>query len=483
VQMIAEKGFEAYLIGGCTRDLIIGRKPKDWDITTNARPDQIIEIFPKTFYENTYGTVGVVNENGEDPSTKIVEVTPYRLEASYSDKRRPDSIEFSEKLEDDLKRRDFTINAIAIQLRTKKNDAWACEVVDLFGGIKDLKNGLVKTVGDPRERFFEDALRVLRAIRIAVELDFEIETETEKAIAEYATHLTHVSTERLRDEFTRILMSDKPSKGIKMARNMGILKFIAPELEAGIGIKQNQAHLYDVWEHLLRTVDHAAKKTWSLDIRLAALLHDISKPATRVWSDEKKDWTFYGHEVVGAKVAKDLLTRLKYPKETIDKVIKLVRWHMFFSDTEQISLSAVRRMIRNVGPENVWDLMNVRICDRVGIGRPKEDPYRLRKYKSMVEEALRDPISVGMLKIDGKKIMELTQEPPGPKVGHILHALLEEVLEDPTKNSVEYLNSRVQELSKLETSELKRLGESGKERKDTEDEKKLDEIRKKYWVR
>ena len=215
-------------------------------------------------------------------------------------------------------------------------------------------------------------------------------------------------------------------------KKLGILKYVIPELEEGIGCAQNQAHSFDVFEHLLRSLQHAADKEWSLDVRLAGLLHDVGKPATRQWSDEKKDWTFYGHDVVSARMAKKILTKLKFPKETIEKVTTLVRSHMFFSDPDVITLSAVRRLIARVGQENITELVNLRVCDRIGTGRPKEHPFRLRKYMSMIDEALRDPVTVGMLKIDGSKLIELGEK-PSPRIGWILHALLEEVLDDPTK--------------------------------------------------
>jgi len=263
---------------------------------------------------------------------------------------------------------------------------------------------------------------------------------------------------------------------------LGILTHIMPELEEGIGTAQNQAHTFDVFEHLLRTVEHAAKKNFSLETRLAALFHDIGKPATRRWSGEKKDWTFHGHDVVGAKMAARIMARLAFPKRTIETVTKLVRWHMFFSDTEQITHSAVRRIINRVGKEHIWELMDVRTADRIGTGRPKESPYRLRKYHAMIDEVMRDPLSVGMLNMNGQKIMELTGLEPGPKIGQILHTLLEEVLDDPSKNTAKYLESRVKELNALKDKELHVLGEKGRETKEQKEEREIQEIRKKHWV-
>lgn len=482
---LEEKGFEAYLIGGCVRDLILGRKPKDWDVTTNANPEQIIASFPKTFYENEYGTVGVVNEETGDETLKVVEVTPYRLEEKYSDNRRPDKVTFSGKIEDDLKRRDFTINAIALKITGKegKKGLYKATIIDLFTGIKDLKTGTVRAVGEPIERFSEDALRILRAVRITAELGFSIEKDTESAIGTTAPLLEKIAAERIRDEFIRILMSDNPMMGLNLCRKLGLIKYIVPELEEGIGVDQNQAHSYDVWEHSLRSLQHAAEKKWPVDVRLSTIFHDIGKPATRLWSKEKNDWTFHGHDVVGAKIAAKAMARLRFSKKDIDKVTKLVRWHMFFSDTEQITLSAVRRIINRVGPENIWDLMQVRMCDRIGTGRPKESPYRLRKYQSMIEEVLRDPISVGMLAIDGSGIMKTTGLQPGPKIGYILNALLDMVLEDPKQNTVENLEKMAQNMAKLTDTELKKMGESAKEKRDREEDKEIEIIRKKYWVR
>ncbi len=515
-ETLKKAGFEAYLIGGCVRDILLKRKPKDWDFTTNATPEEIIGLFPKTFYENKYGTVGVVNETASDETLKIVEVTPYRLESDYSDKRRPDSVSWSKKLEDDLQRRDFTVNAIALDIEhvgldavrgaTEQRDQavvsysagegggsnkemrqtgalyYKGQLTDLYKGQEDISKKVLRTVGDPHDRFAEDALRMLRAVRISTELSFTIESETAVAIQKYADLLKGIAQERIRDEFIRILMSDNPMIGIILSQKLGILKYIAPELEAGIGIKQNQAHAFEVWEHLLRSLQHAADKKWSLEIRLSALFHDVSKPETRRVSPETKQYTFYGHEVVGSRVTKKILERMRFPVKTIEKVSKMVRWHMFFSDTEQITPSAVRRLLAKVGHDNVWDLMNLRICDRIGTGRPKENPYRLRKYKAMLEEVMRDPVSVGMLKIDGNKIMEVTHVTPGPKVGHILNALMEEVLEKPELNEEMFLVKRATELSQLSEKELKTLADKGKDKKDKLEEENIKEIRGKYHV-
>jgi len=467
-------GYEAYLVGGCVRDLLLKRKPKDWDIATNATPEQIQSVFPDSFYENDFGTVGV-KRNTEEETLKIVEVTPYRTESTYSDKRRPDAVEFGQSLEEDLARRDFTVNAIAL-------DESKGQIIDPYEGIKDIKDKVLRTVRDPEERFEEDALRLMRAVRLVAELGFALDSDTAAGIASKSANLEHVSRERIRDEFVRILLSDQPMMALVLAHQLGLLRFIAPDLIRGIGIDQNQAHSYDVFEHNLRSLQHAADKGWDLTTRLTALFHDISKPETRRRSDEKNDWTFHGHEVVGGRLVRKILEDLRFSRETIDTVGKLVRWHMFFSDPDQITLSAVRRMIRNVGEENIHDLLNIRICDRIGTGRPKEQPFRFRKYKSMVDQALRDPISVGMLKTDGSRLMEKFHVKPGPSIGHVLNALLEEVLEDPKRNREEYLDPRTEELLKLPFEELVKLGEAGRKKKEEAEEAEIREIERKHHV-
>ncbi len=525
------RGFEAYLVGGCVRDLLMSqilsgveadRVPKDWDVTTNAKPEEIIKLFEKTVYENTFGTVGVclptnsgagvpretppndvIRETGE---YFIVEVTPYRIEAKYSDFRHPDVVKFSDKLEDDLKRRDFTVNAMALNSKG--------QIIDMFGGIKDIEAKVLRTVGEATDRFNEDALRMLRAVRFSCQLNFSVSYETTESISKNADLIKKISAERIRDEFEKIIMSKTPAAGFVMLQKFGLLKNIIPELEEGIGCEQLGEHIYDVWEHLLHALQHAADKNWPLEIRLAALFHDIGKPKTRRLAElsptknsptfalgdrrtrnprlpeflsgkvpiAKKKYTFYGHEVVGARMAKKIMERLKFSKKETELVEKLVRNHMFFSDTELITLSAVRRIIQKVGAENIWLLMNVRECDRVGM-KKKEAPYRLRKYFAMIEEALRDPISVGQLKIDGNFMMKELGIKAGPRMGWILNALLEEVLNDPEKNTVEKLSEIVKSLNLLPDKELKALGDKGKEKKEELEEEEVEKLHTKHGVR
>jgi len=473
---LKKQGFASYLVGGCVRALLTKKEPKDWDIATDASPEQITELFDKTFYENTFGTVTVVNEEAKDESLRHIEITPFRQEAKYSDKRHPDKVTFTTDLQTDLGRRDFTINAIAYE--TDKG-----QIIDPYKGQEDIKDKIVRAVGQPKDRFEEDPLRILRGVRLAAELNFTINLETTDAMVKSSKLLGFIAVERIRDEFSRILMSNNLMPGIVILQKIGALKQFLPELEEGIGMKQNGDHKYEVWEHTLRVAQHAADRYWPLHVRLAALFHDIGKPRTRKWGEEKKDWTFYGHDLVGAKMARKIMERLRFTRNTTDTVEKLVRNHMFFTDIEKITLSAVRRIIRNVGRENIWDLMKVRNCDRIGMGRPKESPYRLRKYESMIEEAMRDPTSVKMLKINGEDVSHETSLKPSPKIGYILHALLEEVLDNPSLNTESFLRNKAKELGLLPDEQLKKIGERGRGKKESIEQEELEKIRGKYGVK
>src|SRR3989344_2997844 len=299
--------FEAYLVGGCVRDFLLGAKPKDWDATTNATPEEIQKIFPDSFYENEYGTGGVKTDS-DDESLKVVEITPYRLEEKYSDKRHPDQVRFTKNLEDDLKRRDFTINAMALGKSgfPGKPDF---QIVDLFGGEADLKKKIIRAVGEPEERFREDALRLMRAVRFASELGFEIEPETEAAVKKLSGELKFISKERIRDEFVKILESEDAAGGVEKLRELGLLSQFLPELLEGVGVGQNLHHVFTVWEHNLKALEYSVKKGYSLEVRLASLLHDVAKP--RAKRGEGKYSTFYGHDVLGAKMSAKVLERLR----------------------------------------------------------------------------------------------------------------------------------------------------------------------------
>ncbi|MGE4554860.1 MAG: CCA tRNA nucleotidyltransferase, partial [Candidatus Paceibacterota bacterium] len=280
LKKLIQNGYQAYIVGGCVRDLLLKKKPKDWDITTNAYPEEIQKIFPESIYENQFGTVGV-KTSSEDPTLKVIEITTFRKEGKYSDKRHPDYIEFAKTIEEDLARRDFTINAIALKIDFNKKGEKTCEIIDPFKGQKDLKDKLIKAVGDPNERFQEDALRLLRAIRFACELNFKIEEKTYSAIIKNAPLLKYIAYERIRDEFIKIIQTRQAKKGILLLQKTGLLKIFLKELEEGIGVTQNKHHLYTVFEHLYRSLDYAAKKGYSLEIRLASLFHDLGKPRTK----------------------------------------------------------------------------------------------------------------------------------------------------------------------------------------------------------
>lgn len=489
-ESLRSHGFEAFLVGGCVRDLIMGKEPKDFDVTSNAKPEQVVDLFEKeglkVVYENTFGTVMIIfEEEPLDSNSRQIEITPYRRETTYSDARHPDQVSFADKLEDDLMRRDFTMNALAYNPVTQPHPdpllqgEGAGQVVDLYGGLEDIKNKTIKTVGDASERFGEDALRMMRAVRFAAQLGFSVSHETLIGIQNNKELLKKVSQERIRDEFIKIVDSPNPSIGIGFMVQLGLMEYVIPELLEGVGCEQGGVHKYDVFEHLVHACQHAADKHYPFHVKLAALFHDIGKPRTK--RPGKLKPTFYGHEVVGARMADKIMNRMKFPKADSELVVKLVRYHMFMSDTETITLSAVRRMITNVSREHIWDLMKIRECDRVGMNKT-EAPFRLRKYFAMIEQALRDPISVSQLAIDGNYLMKNLGVKPGRRMGWILHALLEEVLENPELNTVENLSLRVKQIEELSDAELMKLGEAGKEKKEQLEEQEIEKLHVKHHV-
>ena len=482
LKQLQSAGFEAFVVGGCVRDLFLSRTPHDWDVTTDATPEQIIEIFEKTdrrvVYENNFGTVGIINKNLEKSELGYeIEITPYRTEGNYSDNRRPDEVLFSTDIHEDLMRRDFTVNAMAY-------DPISDNLIDDYHGQKDLTDKIIRSVGNANERFAEDALRIMRAVRFCAQLGFMCETETVLGIKKHAQDLQKISAERIRDEFIKLVDAAFAKEGVEAMQAYGLLEFVVPELLEGLGMQQGGTHDFDVWTHLVKSLEHGTNKDYPFHVKLAALFHDIGKPRSRRAANGRgtKEWTFYGHEVIGADMSKKIMKRLKFPKEIMTKVYKLVRYHMFFSDPEAITLSAVRRMVSNVGEEMIWELMELRTCDRIGTGRPKEKPYRLRKYHAMIEEVLRDPISVAMLKLNGDIMIAEMGLEPGRKMGWILHALLEEVLDDPKKNTREYLENRAREMYTMTDSEVKKLGEAGKDKKDEVEFREVKALHKKHKV-
>ncbi len=463
IQTLKGEGFEAYAVGGCVRDTLLGKTPKDWDVTTNAKPEQIQELFPEHVYENAFGTVGI-KTGSEDGTLAIIEVTPYRIEGKYTDKRHPDDVQFAEKLEDDLSRRDFTVNAMAMDLDET--------IIDHFDSQKDLKKKLIRTVGEPEQRFNEDALRLLRAVRFASVLGFDIGLETKTAIQKNAEWLRAISKERVRDEFVKVIESDGAYEGILMLEELGLLEHIVPELREGIGVGQNLHHIYTVWEHNTKALKYTVEKNYSLAVRLGSLFHDIGKPRTK--RGEGTHSTFYGHEVVGARMVAGIMERLKFSKDISEKIVKLVRYHMFYYNVDEVTESSVRRLLVNVGQENVEDLLKLREADRIGSGRPKAVPYKLRHLKYIIDKVSKDPISVKMLKINGHDLMTELGIEPGPKVGLVLNSLLAEVLDDPSRNTAEYLKEQAHDLAQKSADELRKALEKIGEAQEAEDKKLMD---------
>jgi tRNA nucleotidyltransferase (CCA-adding enzyme) len=469
---LVEGGFEAHLVGGCVRDILLGREPKDWDIATNAKPEEIQKLFEDTVYENDFGTVGVKTES-EDPKLGVIEVTTYRIEGKYTDKRHPDDVKFAKTIEEDLSRRDFTVNAIAMDLKGA--------IIDPYGGKDDLKAKTIRTVGDPEERFNEDALRLMRAVRFATELDFEIELNTRRAIEKLSRELEVVAKERIRDELAKILMTPHAAKGVILLEEMGLLQSILPELREGLGVGQNKHHIYTIFEHNVRSLDYTAKEGYSLEVRMAALLHDVGKPKAK--AGDGPDSTFYQHEYIGAKLAARALDRLRFSKDFVEIVAHLVKSHMFYYNVGEISDAGVRRFVRRVGPENIDDLLRVREADRIGSGVKKAIPYKLRHLLFMIDKVKSDPLSPKMLKLNGDELMKMLKIKPSPRVGWVLNALLEEVLDDPSRNTRDYLEEQAKKLGKMSDKELIALAASAREKKDELQSDIEEDIKKKYFVR
>lgn len=474
---LEKAGFEAYVVGGCVRDMLLGKEPSDWDITTNALPEQIQEVFPDSLYENNFGTVAVKTRS-EVEELKIVEITTYRVEGTYTDYRRPDEVHFAQTIEEDLSRRDFTVNAIA--LHAHKASRGEVDIIDPFGGEVDLQKKILRAVGDPGSRFEEDALRMMRGVRLACQLDFELEPDTYEALRNKAALLQNISQERIRDEFEKLIMTPRAGWGIELLRDSGLLQYVFPELLEMVGVDQNLHHIYTVWEHSKRALEYAASKNYSLEVRLAALLHDIGKPRTK--GGEGKHATFYNHDMVGAKMVRAALTRLKFPKHVIQDVTHLVRYHMFYYNVGEISDAGVRRFISRVGVEYIDDLIKVREADRIGSGVPKAVPYKIRHLLFMIDKVRKDPISPKMLKVNGQDLMELGMK-PGPRMGWILNVLLEEVVDDPQANVQEELLKRAQELNTLSDAELEALSKKARETKEEAQGEAEEEMKKKHFVK
>ena len=438
---LEKNNFEAYFVGGSVRDLIIKRKIKDWDLTTNATPEQILKVFPNGFYNNDFGTVGIPVKIGNEDH--VAEVTTYRTETAYKDNRHPENVSWGKTLTEDLGRRDFTINAIALRINEKD----VFELIDPYDGEKDIKKKILKAVGDPNLRFKEDALRLLRAVRIANDLEFTIEKITWEKICEDSKLIANISAERIKTELLRILASVHPYEGIMLLKDSGLLEFILPELLEGIDIsmvRPGRHHTTDVFMHNVLSLKFCPSE--DPIVRFATLLHDTGKPKVMA-KDSEGLVIFHNHEVAGARIAAAVCDRLKFSKKEKEKIVMLIRWHMFSVNENQTD-ATIRRFIRKIGVENVKDMMDLRVADRLGGGTQTAESWRLKLFKEKIEEQLQPaPFSINDMAIDGSDIMELLQIKPGPKVGEILQKLFEEVDEDLSKNNKEFLLNRAKELA------------------------------------
>lgn len=445
-RMLTKEGYDVYLVGGALRDLAMGKTPHDYDLATNALADEMLEIFPKSVATGAkFGTVLalVSDEKGE---SRQVEVTTFRSESDYIDGRWPSKVEFVNDIDLDLGRRDFTINAMALDLSQSALDDGAEHEWDLhdpFGGITDINLKLIRAVGTPLERFKEDGLRAFKACRLASQLDFEIEVETFNAIKQSLPVAKQVSMERVRDEFMKLLLnSSKPSKGIELMRQSGLLNIFLPELLEGYGVEQKLYHADDVYWHSLKICDFAEDS-----VKLAALLHDIAKPRTDMGNGH-----FYGHDTMGAQMAEDILKRLKFSKSEIERVVSLIRNHMFYyphvkgeskGDDIQFSQwsdSAVRRFLKRVGEENVEDLFKLRIADASSNPNTDFKPEEITELQKHISKVRQEDMALKItdLDIDGDDLKEIGIE-PGKKMGEVLNRLLDMVIEDPLLNTKEKL--------------------------------------------
>jgi tRNA nucleotidyltransferase (CCA-adding enzyme) len=426
-------GKRAWIVGGCVRDSLLGKPISDWDVATDALPSELMKLFPRAIPTGLqHGTVTVVMRGHH------YEVTTLRGEATYSDGRRPDAVHFVDDIVADLARRDFTVNAIAV-------DPQNGELVDPFHGRKDLADKKLRAVGKAIERFSEDGLRVLRAARFCATLEFELEPETFAAIAPTLDTFRKVSAERVRDEWVKTMKAKSPSRAFEVMRESGILEVTCPELLEGVGMEQNKWHSFDVWKHAMACMDACAGDPV---LRIAALLHDVGKPRSRQFSEKTKDYTFYDHDKIGAEIAMPIATRLRFSNDERDRIVALVRNHLFHYDAW--SDQAVRRWIKRVGPERIEDLYLLNEADLVGKGAifKASDLAPLAALKAHVAKVLAEgaALSTRDLAIDGNDLMKVLEVKPGRIIGQVLEALLELVLTDPTLNEREALLAHAREI-------------------------------------
>jgi tRNA nucleotidyltransferase (CCA-adding enzyme) len=444
-RILHEYGHQAWIVGGSIRDLIIGRPAYDYDIATDAPPERVMEIVKRAIPTGIkHGTVTVL------VNRKTVEVTTFRKDGKYSDSRHPDSVSYASTIQEDLSRRDFTINGIAY-------NPLSSELLDPFGGKKDIKARIIRTIGDPVQRFSEDGLRPYRACRFAAQLGFTIEKKTFEAILKCLDYASQVSMERIRDEFLKIILSEKPSIGIELLRNSGLLRLFLPELLEGYGIRQNKYHRYDIYFHNLYSCD-AAEPDYR--IRLAALFHDIGKYYAKREVEAKhsgRKSVFYNHEIIGAAVTRKILQRLKFSNSDIRLITHLIRNHMFHY-TNQWTDGAVRRFMRKVGLENIDALFDLRKADRIGNGLKRGESNSVLRLRERIEKIIEEEnaITVKDLAVNGYDIMNELNLKPGPIVGRILNTLLEEILDDPTKNNRETLLEIARQVAVVEKVDTKR---------------------------
>ena len=422
-QVLHAAGKACFLVGGAVRDYILGREVSDFDAATDARPEEVLRAYKRVVPTGIkHGTVTVLFKGLE------IEVTTFRTESDYADGRHPDRVEYAATIEEDLSRRDFTINAMAFDLATKA-------VLDPYGGREDIARRIVRAVGDPLERFHEDGLRPLRAVRFAAQLGFDIDSATLTAITPSMDRFRLVSPERVRDEFRKILLSPLPSRGLRFLEKTGLLAEISPELETCRGVEQRGMHVFDVLDHLYASVDASPP---DLVLRLAALLHDIGKPGAK---EERPggDPTFYRHEEISAKSAEGMLARLRFPNALVDEVAHLVRHHMFSYD-ESWSDAAVRRFIARVGTGAMGSLFALRLADGTGITGIPADPRSLEPLRERIDAVItaRQAYGLSELAVNGKDLASIGV-PPGPQMGAMLRELLETVIDDPTLNERERL--------------------------------------------